>query len=81
MLTTMLSNDKIHPRLAFEHCGMFADPEIAYTASQEYAEERKKETEQELELFAAKQVENDKAKVNDEVDEPDDEDAEGDDDV
>jgi len=81
VLTTMLSNDKIHPRLAFEHCGMFADPEIAYTASQEYAEERKKETEQELELFAAKQVENDKAKVNDEVDEPDDEDAEGDDDV
>lgn len=38
VLTTMLSNDMIHPRLAFEHCGMFADPELAYTASMEWHE-------------------------------------------
>lgn len=38
VLTTMLSNPKIHPRLAFEHCGMFADPELAYTQSKEYSD-------------------------------------------
>lgn len=42
VLTTMLSNSKIHPRLAFEHCGMFADPELAYLQSMEYAEEQEK---------------------------------------
>lgn len=36
VLIQMLSNDKIHPRLAFEHCGMFADPELAYEMSMEY---------------------------------------------
>lgn len=40
VLTTMLSNDQIHPRLAFEHCGLFVDPELAYAQSMEYAEER-----------------------------------------
>jgi SPP1 family phage portal protein len=39
VLITMLSNTKIHPRLAFEHCGMFIDPELAYTESMEYYEE------------------------------------------
>jgi SPP1 family phage portal protein len=38
VLTTMLSNTKIHPRLAFEYCGMFIDPELAYTESMEYYE-------------------------------------------
>lgn len=37
-LTTMLSNPKIHPRLAFESCNMFPDPEVAYSISQEYYE-------------------------------------------
>lgn len=64
VLTTMLSNDKIHPRLAFEHSGLFADPEVAYTSSMEYAEEKKKETEKELAEFAAKQAANDKDRVN-----------------
>lgn len=64
VLITMLSNDKIHPRLAFEHSGLFADPEVAYTSSMEYAEEKKKETEKELAEFAAKQVADDKDKVN-----------------
>lgn len=36
VLTTMLQNDKIHPRLAFEHCGMFSDAEDAYKISADY---------------------------------------------
>ena len=40
VLTQMLSQDKIHPRLAFAHCGMFTDPEDAYRVSAEYSEER-----------------------------------------
>ena len=42
VLTQMLSNNKIHPRLAFEHCGMFADPDLAYEISMEYAEEQER---------------------------------------
>lgn len=36
VLTTMLNNDKIHPLLAFEHCGMFIDPQSAYDMSAEW---------------------------------------------
>ena len=36
VLTTMLSNDKIEPKLAFESCGLFIDPEEAYKESMEY---------------------------------------------
>ena len=36
MLTTLLGSGRVHPRLAFEHCGMFADPEAAYDLSQQY---------------------------------------------
>ena len=36
VLVTMLNNPKIHPRLAFEHCGMFSDPEDAWQMSEEY---------------------------------------------
>lgn len=46
VLTTLLGSGKVHPRLAFEHCGMFADPEAAYDLSQSYVDEQ-----------AAKQVE------------------------
>lgn len=41
VLTTMLGSGKIHPRLAFEYCGMFSDPESAYDASAEYVEEQR----------------------------------------
>ncbi len=40
VLTQMLGQDKIHPRLAFAHCGMFTDPEDAYRVSEQYAKER-----------------------------------------
>ena len=36
VLTTMLSNEKIEPKLAFESCGLFIDPEEAYKESMEY---------------------------------------------
>jgi SPP1 family phage portal protein len=39
VLTQMLAQNKIHPRLAFAHCGMFTDPEDAYRVSEEYAKE------------------------------------------
>lgn len=35
-LTTMLGTNKIHPLLAFTHCGMFSDPEGAYALSEDY---------------------------------------------
>ena len=38
VLTTMLANDKIDPRLAFEYCGMFIDAEAAYKMSAAYYE-------------------------------------------
>lgn len=43
VLIQMLNCDKLHPRLAFEHCGLFVDPELAYTMSMEYAKEREAE--------------------------------------
>lgn len=49
VLTTMLSNPKIHPELAFLHCGLFLDPEGAYLQSKQWWEEQKKEA-QKLEV-------------------------------
>lgn len=42
VLTTMLSNPKIAPILAFTHCGMFSDPQLAYRMSMDYADEQEK---------------------------------------
>lgn len=39
VLDLMLNNPKIEPLLAFEHCGMFSDPEGAYKASMSYYNE------------------------------------------
>lgn len=40
VLVAMLNNPKIHPELAFAHCGMFPDPESAYLQSMKYYEEQ-----------------------------------------
>ena len=40
VLVSMLQQNKIHPRLAFENCGLFIDPERAYSVSKEYSEEQ-----------------------------------------
>ena len=53
VLTTMLSNPKIAPVLAFTHCGMFSDPQLAYRMSMDYAEEQEKKAAK----LAAKQKE------------------------
>ena len=53
VLDLMLKNEKIHPRLAFEHCGLFVDSDLAYTLSVEYAEEQEKKAQ---ELFEKQQA-------------------------
>ena len=45
VLVSMLGQKKIHPLLAFTHCGLFSDAESAYTMSMKYYEEQQKEIE------------------------------------
>lgn len=61
VLTTMLSNEKIHPQLAFTHSGMFTDPEGAYQMSNEYYTSIMQEQQAQLEKQQAQ------AKVGDAV--------------
>ena len=42
VLVSMLNNPKIAPQLAFIHCGMFSDPQIAWAMSKAYMEEQEK---------------------------------------
>lgn len=49
VLTTMLANGKIHPQLAFTHCGMFADPDLAYEMSEQYAKEQEQKAQEMIE--------------------------------
>lgn len=65
VLIAMLNNDKIHPKLAFEHSGMFTDPEIAYAMSVKYAEEKAKADLAELESFRNYEVDKAKEEIND----------------
>lgn len=67
VLTTMLANPKIHPRLAFLHCGMFPDPELAYAESEIYAKERQEQELAELNSFRQKEIDDDRDKANDEL--------------
>ena len=46
VLVSMLNNPKIHPELAFAHCGMFPDPESAYLQSKAWWEENERKQEQ-----------------------------------
>lgn len=55
VLVSMLNNDKIDPKLAFAHCGLFPDAELAYERSLEYYKTRQ----QELEKRARAKVEGD----------------------
>ena len=38
VLTTLLGSPKVHPELAYYHCGLFLDPESAYLQSKEWWE-------------------------------------------
>lgn len=40
VLVSMLQQPKIHPLLAFKHCGLFVDAENAYTISNKYYDEQ-----------------------------------------
>lgn len=59
VLTTMLSQNKIAPKLAFEASGLFTDPEGAYAESMNWYEEQKLElpTEEEPEEVPTEEVE------------------------
>ena len=48
VLTTMLNNDKIDPRLAFYHCGLFTDSEEAYQLSMKWYEKQTAEMQKSL---------------------------------
>lgn len=45
VLVSMLNNAKIHPELAFAHCGLFIDPSSAYLQSKAWWEEQEKKQE------------------------------------
>ena len=51
VLTTMLSSQKIHPRLAFVHSGMFLDPEDAYLQSKEWWESQEQKEAEEMDKY------------------------------
>ena len=51
VLTTMLSNPRIHPELAFTHCGLFLDPEGAYLQSKEWWEAQEQKEAEETEKY------------------------------
>ena len=65
VLTNMLSNNKIHPSLAFTHCGLFVDPEMAYKMSMEYQKELASTKEGEGDIEPANQPGNNEADGND----------------
>lgn len=68
VLTTMLANPKIHPRLAYEVCNLFVDSELAYTMSMEYEKENEDKQLAEMEQFKQKSVVEDvNAKQTEEV--------------
>lgn len=49
VLDLLLKNNKVHPRLAFEHCGLFVDSDLAYALSAEYMEEQEKKAQELME--------------------------------
>ena len=55
VLDPMLKNPSIHPRLAFEHSGLFVDSDLAYTLSMEWVKEQEEK---------AKKLAEEQAKLN-----------------
>lgn len=51
VLIAMLNNPKIHPELAFAHCGMFADSESAYLQSKAWWEEQARQEQAEMDTY------------------------------
>ena len=65
VLTAMLNNPKIAPQLAFQHCGMFVDPEIAWQMSKVYADEQEKKQVEQLTAIAGVKQEEDEESEDD----------------
>ena len=57
-LTTMLANDKVHPRCAYEASGLFVDTEEAYLLGMQWFEEQTRKAEQQAKEQAALQAQN-----------------------
>lgn len=72
VLTTMLANEKIHPKLGFEYCGMFPDPDLAYEMSKKYYEEEQQKAQQQAQQIAEQRMvdnaESDTYGINDQSD-------------
>ena len=71
VLITMLNNNKIHPKLAFEHSGLFIDPELAYSTSMSYAEEQEKKTLEQMNSMAGVREHDENEQVSTEEEEDD----------
>ncbi len=63
VLVTLLGCEKVHPRIAFEYCGMFIDPNLAYEESREYVEELEAKQAKELEEALKDSPEDDEDKT------------------
>ena len=50
-LTTMLANDKINPKCAYEASGLFTDTEEAYLLGMQWYEQQKKEAQEQMEAL------------------------------
>jgi len=50
VLISMLNNPKIHPELAYAHCGMFSDSNAAYTMSMKYYEEQQEKVQEQFSI-------------------------------
>lgn len=48
VLISMLGSGKIAPELAFTHCGLFSDPQLAYRMSMDYMEQQEKKAQEAL---------------------------------
>lgn len=64
ILDTMLNNDKIADKLAFEYCGLFADPSLAYILSKSEYEANGEKEQEELSQFTNVQTALSKEQVN-----------------
>ena len=58
VLAMMLSSNKVHPLLAFTHCGLFTDPALAYKQSMEWYEEQENKMQEQLEAVSKHKDEN-----------------------
>lgn len=66
MLTTMLATDQIDPKLAFQSCGLFTDPEAAYLMSKAHFEQREQvKMDKALEIAGAQKAQNQIDEAND----------------